>query len=343
MNDAFDGGSGGIGGRRNDGTKPLDRSTRRPIGIVGVPLGLGGPSRETGGGPAALRSAGLRRRLEGDGHRVEDQGDVPVRAADRWNGRDPGPDVAAAIGEACVLLRDRVRSMLASGSIPLVLGGDHSLSVGSQAGVAAAHRALGFEAPGLIWFDAHADINTMATTASGNLHGMPVAALVGLPVPAFLNAIGTDGTRDPSRVVMVAQRDIDPGETAHLERLGVRVFCGQEIRRRGIDVVMTEAVLRAAGRDGRFSLSVDLDAFDPSIAPGVDCPVPEGVSLDEARLACSIVADHGGMVALDVVELNPSKDQGGRTAMLGIEIASSLFARRTPIALGDIIGTASRR
>lgn len=306
--------------------QPVDR----PIAIIGAPSGLGGRCRGTRGGPQAIRAAGLVRRLESIGLRVEDLGDVPVADVVRWQGIDPGPDLSAAVGSMSVALRDRVRDALISGRIPLVLGGEHSLGAGSQAGVASAYRALGVEPPGLIWFDAHADINTLETTPSGNLHGMPVAALLGLPVPAFLAAIGSDGTRPPHRTVMVAQRDVDPGEYRHIEALGVRLYTCDDLRRRGIDAVMAEAILHAAGEDGRFSMSFDLDSLDPHITPGVDCPVAGGITLDEMRIALGMVADHGGLVQLDVVEMNPTKDINDHTAHIAIEAAATLLA---PIAV----------
>lgn len=305
------------------------RETNRPIAIIGAPSGLGGRCRGTAGGPRAIREAGLARRLESHGLRVEDHGDVWVGDVARWDGSDPGPELIGAVGAMCVAVRDEVRNALLAGRLPLVLGGEHSLSAGSQAGVASAYRALGVDAPGLIWFDAHADINTMDTSPSGNLHGMPVAALLGLPVPAFLPAIGSDGTRNPHRTVMIAQRDIDPGEYRHLEAIGVRVYTCDDLRRRGIDAVMAEALIRASGEDGRFSMSFDLDSLDPRTTPGVDCPVEGGITLDEMRIALGMVADHGGLVQLDVVEMNPTKDINARTANIACEAACTMLS---PIA-----------
>lgn len=300
-------------------------STQRPIAIIGAPSGLGGRCRGTAGGPKAIRAAGLVDRLQSRGLRVEDHGDIWVPDVTRWDGVDPGPELVGAVGAACVALRDEVRNALIAGLMPLVLGGDHSMGAGSQAGVASASRALGIESPGLIWFDAHADINTLETTPSGNLHGMPVAALLGLPVPAFLPAIGHDGTRPPHRTVLVAQRDLDPGEYRHIESLGVRLFTCEDLRRRGIDAVMAEAILIAGGDDGRFSMSFDLDSLDPHITPGVDCPVEGGITLDEMRIALGMVADHGGLVELDIVEMNPTKDVDQRTALIAVEAAATLL------------------
>ncbi|MBL9149691.1 MAG: arginase [Phycisphaerae bacterium] len=303
------------------------RRGSQPVVIVGAPSGLGGRCRGTGGGPTAIRAAGLERRLRSRGLFTNDYGDVFVRDVARQPGLDPGAALACAVSDFTRELRTIVRGTILEGSFPLVLGGEHSLAAGSQAGVGAAYRALGLDAPGLIWFDAHADCNDETSTPSGNLHGMPLGALLGLDVAAFRGCVGADGRRDPRRTVCVAQRDIDPGEREHLDRLGVRVFDGAEVRRRGIDAVMAEALVLAAGRDGRFSMSFDLDSLDPSVAPGVDCPVEHGLTLDDVRVALAMVADHGGLVQLDVVEVNPTKDPDGRTAALAVEAATTMLAR----------------
>ena len=298
----------------------------QPVVIIGAPSGLGGRCAGTCGGPKSIRGAGLQRRLQARGIVVDDRGDVYVESVERMSGLDPGAELTKAVSDFCLRLRDSVRGAILEGTFPLVLGGEHSLAAGSQAGVGSAYRALGLEAPGLIWFDAHADSNSMETTPSGNLHGMPLAALMGLPVPAFASCIGRDGTRDPKRVVCVAQRDIDSGEHENLDRLGVRVFDCNEIRRRGIDAVMAEAIVRACGRDGRYSMSFDLDSLDPRVCPGVDCPVNDGLSLDEVRVAMAMVADHGGLIELDVVEVNPSRDIESRTAAIAVEAALTMLA-----------------
>ncbi|MFO0830117.1 MAG: arginase [Phycisphaerales bacterium] len=299
----------------------------QPVAIIGAPSSLGACCRGTSFGPEAIRAAGIVRRLQSRGLVVDDRGDVFVAAAQRDEGRDPGAALIGAVSDYCKALRDAVRGVILESAFPLVLGGDHSLAAGSQAGVASAYRAIGIDPPGLIWFDAHADFHTNDTTTSGDLQGMPLAALMGLPVPAFAACMGRDGMRDAQRVACVAQRAIDPDERENLERLGVRVFDCDEIRRRGIDAVIAEAIVRACGRDGRYSMSLGLDALDPRVAPGVDCAVPGGLTLDETRVALAMIADHGGLMQLDVVEVNPSRDVDGRTAAIAVEAATTMLAR----------------
>lgn len=295
-----------------------------PIRILGVPSGLAGVSRGTAGGPAAIRSAGLLDALRNAGLQVEDCGNMSVPLAHRRPGLDPGPDVTRAVEAFCRELRDLLAAIHQTGDArTLVLGGEHSLGAGSQAGVSLGRHRRGLPAAGLIWFDAHADCNTPETTPSGNLHGMPLAALLGLDVPAFRKVV-LDGCRlDPGTTCLVAQRDVDPGERIHLERLGVRMFEREEITRRGIDAVMREAIARAS-RDGAISFSLDLDSLDPSVAPGVDCPTPGGIRRDELFEALRI-ASAAPLVHVEVVEVNPSADPEGCTAAIAVEAARILL------------------
>jgi arginase len=272
-----------------------------------------------------MRSAGLLDSLRAAGLEVEDCGNMPVPMAERKPGLDPGPELVAAVEAFCRELRDRVAATHAVGDAKtLVLGGEHSLGAGSQAGVSLGRGRRGLRPAGLIWFDAHADCNTPETTPSGNLHGMPLAALLGLDVPAF-RAVTPAGCRlDPSTVCLVGQRDVDPGERVHLERLGVRMFERSEIDRRGIAAVMAEAIARAS-RDGAMSFSLDLDSLDPSIAPGVDCPTPGGIRREELFEALRLAAA-APLVHVEVVEVNPTADPDGITARIAVEAARMLLS-----------------
>lgn len=274
-----------------------------------------------------MRSAGLLGALRSAGLEVEDCGNMSVPMADRKPGLDPGADLVAAVEAFCLELRDRVAATHAIGdAVTLVLGGEHSLGAGSQAGVTLGRRRRGLGPAGLIWFDAHADCNTPETTPSGNLHGMPLAALLGLDVPAFRAVTAPGGRLDPSTVCLVGQRDVDPGERVHLERLGVRMFERSEIDRRGISAVMEEAIARAS-RDGALSFSLDLDSLDPSIAPGVDCPTPGGIRREELFEALALAAA-GPLVHVEVVEVNPAADPEAETARIAVEAAVALLSGR---------------
>lgn len=303
------------------------RGISLPVRILGVPSGLAGVSRGTAVGPAAMRSAGLLAALRESGLQVEDCGNISVPLVDRKAGLDPGAELEKAVGAFCLELRDRLAATHAIGDArTLVLGGEHSLGAGSQAGVSFGRGRRGLPPAGLIWFDAHADCNTPETTPSGNLHGMPLAALLGLDVPA-LRDVTLPGCRlDPATTCLVAQRDVDPGERIHLDRLGVRMFEGEEIDRRGIHAVMEEAIARAS-RDGAMSFSLDLDSLDPSIAPGVDCPTPGGISREQLQEALCMVAA-APLVHVEVVEVNPASDPNGVTARIAVESARLLLAGR---------------
>lgn len=274
-----------------------------------------------------MRSAGLLEALATVGIDVEDCGNMAVPMAGRRPGLDPGPELVAAVGMFCRELRDRVAATHELGdAVTLVLGGEHSLGAGSQAGVTLGRGRRGLPPAGLIWFDAHADCNTPETTPSGNLHGMPLAALLGLDVPAFREVTPGGCRLDPTTTCLVGQRDVDPGERVNLERLGVRMFEREEIDRRGIGAVMEEAVGRAS-RDGAVSFSLDLDSLDPSIAPGVDCPTPGGIRREEMFEALRLAAG-APLVHVEVVEVNPAADPEGVTARIAVEAARLLLAGR---------------
>ena len=310
---------------------------RRTIEVIGARVGLGGRCPGTADGPAAMRAAGLLEAL-GD---ARDLGDVVAREVVRTPGRDPGAAVCAEFERVSLDLRHAVEDTLARGALPCVLGGDHSIGAATQAAVGRAARAAGREPPGIIWIDAHTDANTMETTPSGNLHGMMLAAVHGLDVPPFRRIV-EGGLRDPLRTVYVGARDIDPEEREIVARLGCRIYTPEEIRARGPEVVAREALAIAGGRDGgrageddggqggAVSVSFDLDSLDPSVAPGVDCHVEGGLSWTEAETLLRLIGHHPRIVAVEVVEVNPSADIGHRTAHLAVRAAALLCARHVP-------------
>ena len=294
----------------------------RVIEVIGACIGLGGRSRQTSDGPHAIREAGLLARL-GATREVIDRGDVVAREVLRLQGRDPGAALIAEVERFSLVLRDAVEQALLRGALPCVLGGDHSLGAATQAAIGRHARCHGMDVPGLIWIDAHTDSNTFETTPSGNLHGMMLAALHGLDVPAF-RAVVEGGLRDPKRTVYLAARDIDEGERAIVERLGCRIITPDEIRKRGVHTTTMEAIAIASGGHGKFSVSFDLDSLDPSIAPGVDCHVEGGLLWQEAHEITALIGGHEGVVAVEVVEVNPAADRSHRTAKFAVQAAAQL-------------------
>ncbi|MBX6378980.1 MAG: arginase [Clostridia bacterium] len=292
---------------------------RRAI-VMGVPLDLGGSRRGTDMGPSAIRYARLQESLTAAGLEVIDRGDVPVPVPETLARGDERAHFVEAVAEACERLADWVEEALREGAVPVVLGGDHSIAIGTVSG---AVRALG--EVGLVWFDAHGDFNTPETSPTGNVHGMPVAVLVGRGHPRLLQAARP---LSEASVVLVGVRDLDPGEREALRRSDVHVFTMREIDELGVATVVRRAVALAARGGRRVVASVDLDVVDPMYAPGVATPVPGGLTYREAHLAMEILAEAGVLVALEVVEVNPILDTGNRTAALAVELVASALGQR---------------
>ena len=270
-----------------------ENSTARNIRILGVPLDLGQSRRGVDMGPSAVRVAGLQARLEALGHRVQDGGNIAVDIAETQSMGEQEAKYLHAITETCTREAEQVLETLSAGQMPLVLGGDHSIAVGTVSGVAEFHRRKK-EKIGLIWIDAHADINTPETSPSGNVHGMPLAALTGLGPDELKNIFGWSPKIAPDNVVLIGVRDIDATEKENIRRAGItEVYTMRDIDERGMRTVMEEA-LRAAGRGtAGYHISLDMDWIDPEDAPGVGTPVRGGATYREAHLAMEIIADHG--------------------------------------------------
>lgn len=300
---------------------------RKPIHVIGVPMDLGAGRRGVDMGPSAIRIAGLNQRLEELGHRVIEEGDLEIRIPEQLRIGNPRARYLAEIVAANKLLAGKVQRVLGRGHFPLVLGGDHSIAVGTVSGVAAHARARG-KRVGVIWVDAHSDINTPSTSPSGNVHGMPLAALLGLG-PAALGTIGGRFRKvDPESVALVGIRSVDTGEREHLRRLGVHTYTMADIDRYGIHVVMEKAIENVT-RDADFvHVSFDLDSVDPGIAPGVGTPVKGGLDYREAHLVMESLSDAGIVTSLEIVEVNPILDDRNRSAEFAVELVQSAFGKK---------------
>ncbi|MGE5591994.1 MAG: arginase [Bacillota bacterium] len=284
------------------------------VSILGVPMDLGASRRGVDMGPSAIRYAHLEERLEALGADADDLGNVDVPIVETVAHEDEsGLRCQSQILSVCALLEEACLNVHRQGRLPLVLGGDHSLAMGSVRATSQAHPGSG-----LLWIDAHSDINTAETSPSGNIHGMPVAALLGMMFygrPAI----------DPKRTVMVGIRSVDPGERRILQDRGITVYTMHEIDRYGMARVMEQALARV-GKD--VHVSFDLDSLDPTVAPGVGTPVRGGLSLREAYLAMEMIAEAGVMRALDMVELNPIMDRSNTTGELAVSLIAAALGER---------------
>jgi len=279
-------------------------------------------------GPSAVRVAGLEARLEALGHQVTDGGNILVEIAETQVSGNENAHYLKEISDTCTRTAEAVVSALEAGMTPLVLGGDHSLAAGSIAGVAEFYRRKG-EKIGVLWIDAHSDINTPETSPSGNVHGMPLAALLGLGPAALSDIFGYAPKIAAENTVLIGVRDIDATERENIRRAGVaEVYTMRDIDERGMRTVMEEA-LRAAGRGtAGYHVSLDMDWVDPEDAPGVGTPVRGGATYREAHLAMEIIADHGRLLSMEIVEVNPVIDEHNRTAELAVELACSAFGKK---------------
>jgi arginase len=307
---------------------------QRPIvEIVGVPMDLGGNRRGVDMGPSGVRYAGLAEKLADIGYRVRDRGNIRVKdpdegrathaveKIDRVGGRPKAHNVEEIV-RASEELAKVVEDIAKAGNLPVVLGGDHSIGIGTIAGLDRAGKRAG-----VIWIDAHGDINTPETSPSGNVHGMPFAVALGLagdPFPPELR-----GTTDGKHAVLMAIRDIDPGEKDNIKKAGVTAITMADIDRAGMADAMKKAIAVAGQALGGIHVSLDMDALDPDEAPGVGTPVRGGLSYREAQLAMEMVAASGKLRSIEVAEINPILDNGNKTAQLAVELVAS--------ALGETI------
>jgi arginase len=297
------------------------------ISIIGVPMDLGADRRGVDMGPSALRYADLNEHLVELGHDVEDLGDLDVIIPETRHYGDPQAKYLKEIADACSQLANMTLNVYEKDRTPLVLGGDHSIAVGTMSGMAEAFRRKNLNL-GLLWFDAHADMNTPQTSPSGNVHGMPMASILGYGPPELVNIFGFAPKLPRDRVVMIGLREVDAKERELVKRSGIRVFTMKDIDRRGIGAVMDEALgIVTRGMDG-FSVTLDADFLDPSDSPGVATPVRGGASYREAHLAMEMIADTKKMASFEITEINPILDIHNSTAHFGMELILSAFGKQ---------------
>jgi len=292
----------------------------KAIRIIGVPIDLGQSKRGVDMGPAALRYAGLATRLTELGYQVQDSGNIAVPMREALS-NEAGRHFLPSIRTACQAVYAAAQLATVEGRIPLFIGGDHSLAIGSIGGCTHGEPA------GLIWIDAHGDFNTPQTTLTNNIHGMTLAVLLGDGYPELVD-VGRLGAKLPARdVVMIGIRDLDPGERERLKASGITVYTMREIDERGMGAITREALERLEHRE-RLHVSLDMDVLDPQVGPGVGTASPGGITYREAQLLMEIIADSGRCTGLDIVEINPVFDQHNQTAQLAVDLTASLFGKR---------------
>lgn len=297
------------------------------IAILGAPLDLGAGRRGVDMGPSALRLAGLNAKLPSLGYEIEDLGNVSAAQQESTPLGPANAKYLAHIAKACEKLAGLVEGAMDGQKFPLVLGGDHSIAVGSVSGVAASLRKRG-KKMGLIWIDAHADMNTPESSPSGNVHGMPLACCIGYGPRELTHLCDFAPKVEGRNVALIGIRDVDIRERDIVRQSGVTPFTMRDIDERGLRNVMEHAIAIARNGTAGFHLSLDMDAVDPHEAPGVGTPVRGGMTYREAHLAMEMLCDSNSMLSMEVVEVNPVLDEANRTALLGVELVMSAMGKR---------------
>jgi len=293
---------------------------KKNISIIGVPMDLGQTRRGVDMGPSAIRYAGIVERLEQINLEIEDLGDIEIGSRERTSPCESNLKNLKAVAEASETLASRVDDVVKQGKFPLVLGGDHSIAIGTIAGLAKNYSNMG-----VIWYDAHGDLNTGETSPSGNIHGMPLAVSLGLGDPA-LTRIGGIGTKlKPENIVIIGARSLDEGEKVLIKEKGIKVFTMHEIDRMGMTAVMEEAIAYLKDKTDGVHLSLDLDGLDPHDAPGVGTPVMGGISYRESHLAMEMLEEADILTSAEFVEVNPILDERNKTASVAVALMGSLF------------------
>ncbi len=299
----------------------------RKVVLIGVPMDLGGGRRGVDMGPSAVRIAGIEQGIRRLGLAFEDRGNVGVPQPEAREPRDPRARFLSEIVHCCVRLRQRVERVLEEAAFPLVIGGDHSIAVGTVAALSSFHHRGG-ERVGLIWFDAHGDMNTPETSPSGNIHGMPLAACLGRGAEALIHLGERYPMVDAECAALVGVRDLDLHEREVIKSTGIQVFTMRDVDMLGMSEVMRRAIEIATRGTAGFHLSFDLDGTDPSFAPGVGTPVPGGTDFRESHLLMEQAAESGRLLSLEMTEINPILDERNRTAEATVQLVLSAMGKR---------------
>ena len=297
------------------------------VAMIGVPMDLGGGRRGVDMGPSAIRIAGLEDGLRRLGLQYEDRGNLAVPAPESREPRDPRARFLGEISRACQRLRVKVEKVLEDGVFPLVVGGDHSIAVGTVAAISSYHHRRN-QRIGLIWFDAHGDMNTPDTSPSGNIHGMPCAAILGRGAPELVGLGDIVPMVDPRNAVIVGVRDLDQYEREEIKSTGVTVFTMRDIDMWGMNEIMRRALAIATEGTCGFHLSFDMDGTDPQVAPGVGTPVPGGTDLRESHLVMEHAFESGKLLGLEITEINPILDERNKTAEFAVQLVLSAMGKR---------------
>jgi arginase len=298
------------------------KRSSQAVDLIGVPVDFGANQRGVGMAPTAFRLAGLKEKAAAEGFLLRDLGDIPTPVG-KWRS---GPENLAPIRKVCERLAALTAGSLREDRRPLVVGGDHSIAIGTIAG-AARHFRTRKQKMGLLWVDAHGDMNTPSTSPSGNIHGMPLAISLGEGYPELVNLLRFAPKLEAARCALVGIRNLDQEEKDNIARFGVKVFTMKDIDRRGLTVVMEEAIQTAAQGSEGMHVSFDMDVVDPTVAPGVGTAVPGGLSYREAHLVMELIFDSGAMTSLEMVEANPIIDVCNSTASLGVELILSALGK----------------
>ncbi|MCM3671943.1 arginase [Mesobacillus maritimus] len=295
----------------------------RKLAILGMPMDLGQLRRGVDMGPSAIRYAEIFEKLKHLFDEIEDLGDIPVGRPEVKIDHESKLRNLDLIAEKSLILAEKVDKTIQSGAFPLILGGDHSLSIGTLAGIGKHYKNLG-----VIWYDAHGDLNTTETSPSGNIHGMPLAVSLGFGHELLTKLGGYSPKIKPENVVIIGARDLDDGEKMLIKKLGIKVFTMHEIDRLGMAKVMDETITYLKGRTDGIHLSLDLDGLDPSDAPGVGTPVTGGITYRESNLAMEMLAETNLITSAEFVEVNPILDEKNKTAIAAVALMNSLFGDR---------------